>query len=173
MRRIRNIDGAASPQPDRYTFAARSTGGSPEFKYHEDLPVKMSFNGFGPKRIALHAVFLLAAAFIVFMLFWGGRQPVAVGLFPAPYDKLAHFVAYAALSLALWVGVNGKWPFLVFMLVVAIGGLDELHQIYLPGRQAGWDDFFVDALAAGVAVSLLSKYNSAFRRLAKRLTQTG
>ena len=133
----------------------------------------MSYIGFGAKGKALQAVSFLAAAFIVFMLFWGGSQPVAVGLFLAPYDKLAHLVTYAALSLALWIGAEGKWPFLVFMLVVAVGGLDELHQIYLPGRQAGWDDFFVNALAAGVVVSLLSKNNSAFRWLAKRITGSG
>lgn len=133
----------------------------------------MSKIGFGSKRVALHAVCLLVAAFIVFLLFWGGSQPAAVGLFPAPYDKLAHLVTYAALSLALWLGVEGKRPFFVFMLVVAIGGLDELHQINLPGRLAGWDDFIVDALAAGVVVSLLSKNNSAFLRFAKRLTGAG
>lgn len=132
--------------------------------------MKMSYIGSGLKGKALQTVSLLAAAFIVSMLFWGGSQPVAVGLFPAPYDKLAHFVTFAALSLVLWIGVEGKWPVLVFMLVVAIGGLDELRQFYLPGRQAGWDDFLVDALAAGFVISLLSKNKSAFHQLTKRLT---
>ncbi len=125
---------------------------------------------FRSKRAVLQTAFLLAVAFMLFMLFWGGRQPLAVGLFPQPYNKLAHLVTYGVLALALWVGVKGKRPFLIFIFVSAVGGLDELHQIYLPGRRAAWDDFFVDALAAGVAVLLLNRKNSAFRGLVERLT---
>lgn len=135
--------------------------------------MKKSSIGFGSRgNAALQAVSLLAAALIIFMLFWGGSQPVAVGLFPASYDKLAHFATFAALSFSFWLGVDGKWPFGVFMLVAAIGGLDELHQLYLPGRQAGWDDFLVDAVAAGFVMVLPSKNDSAFHQFGKRFTRS-
>ena len=78
--------------------------------------------------------YLLGAATLAVALFWGGGQPFAVGLFPVPYDKLAHSVYFATLAVLLWFGTGGRWPVLVFLVVSAIGGLDELHQSTLPGR---------------------------------------
>jgi len=100
-------------------------------------------------------VYLLGAAILVAALFWGGSQPFAVGLFPAPYDKLAHSLYFATLSLLLWFGTGGKWPVLLFVAVSVIGGLDELHQATLSGRQAGFYDFLTDTVAAGLTITVL------------------
>jgi hypothetical protein len=110
-------------------------------------------------------IYLLGAATLVVALFWGGSQPFAVGLFPAPYDKLAHSLYFALLSLLLWFGTGGKWPVLLFVAVSAIGGLDELYQATLPGRQAGFYDFLTDTVAAGVVIAALDKYKSSLAQL--------
>ncbi|MEK7758489.1 MAG: VanZ family protein, partial [Pseudomonadota bacterium] len=81
-------------------------------------------------------------------------------LFPVPYDKLAHSLYFATLSLLLWFGTVGRWPVLLFVAVSAIGGLDELNQATLPGRQAGFDDFLTDMVAAGVVIAVLEKYKA-------------
>ena len=99
--------------------------------------------------------YLLGATTLMVALFWGGSQPFAVGLFPAPYDKLAHSLYFATLSLLLWFGIGGRWPVLLFVAVSAIGGLDELHQATLPGRVADVYDFLIDALAAGLTITAL------------------
>jgi len=109
--------------------------------------------------------YILAAAALVVALFWGGSQPFAVGLFPAPYDKLAHSLYFATLSLLLWFGTGGKWPVLLFVAVSVIGGLDELHQATLSGRQAGFYDFLTDTVAAGVVIAALEKYRSSLAQL--------
>ena len=109
--------------------------------------------------------YLLGAAILVIALFWGGSQPFAVGLFPTPYDKLAHSLYFATLSLLLWFGTGGKWPVLLFLVASAIGGLDELHQATLPGRQAGFDDFLTDTVAAGVVIAVLEKYRTLLAEL--------
>jgi len=109
--------------------------------------------------------YLLGAAILVVALFWGGSQPFAVGLFPAPYDKLAHSLYFAILSLLLWFGTGGQWPVLLFLAVSAIGGLDELHQASLPGRQAGFYDFLTDTVAAGVVIAALEKYKISLAEL--------
>ena len=101
--------------------------------------------------------YLLGAATLAVALFWGGGQPFAVGLFPVPYDKLAHSVYFATLAVLLWFGMGGRWPVLVFLVVSAIGGLDELHQSTLPGRVADFYDYLIDTVAAGLAITLLEK----------------
>ncbi|HSI95503.1 MAG TPA: VanZ family protein [Methylophilaceae bacterium] len=99
-------------------------------------------------RVMGGAVFivLVASVFLV------GAQPVAVGLFPAPYDKLAHFIVFFAMTVSAGLaGLHGA-PMLLFMVMLGLGMADELHQLYLPGRSAGWDDLTVDFLAVSIAV---------------------
>jgi VanZ family protein len=103
-------------------------------------------------------VSLALAALIVFNLFYLGAKPFAAGLFPAPWDKAAHLAAYGGLTALLWLGTGGRMTFTVIAAVVAIGGLDELHQAGIPGRQAGFDDFAVDVLAGVAAGALMLLY---------------
>jgi len=101
---------------------------------------------------------LLLALGIVLGLFVGGAQPVAVGLFPAPWDKVAHASLFAVLaaSIGLASGLRG-WR----MLALAVAGalvvatLDEWHQVYLPGRSAGLDDLAADAVGSLLGAVLL------------------
>ena len=103
----------------------------------------------------------LCAAILIVMLFWGGSQPFAAGLFPVPYDKIAHSLYFGVLSLLFWFGTAGRWPVLLFVAVSAIGGLDELHQGALPGRVADFSDFLFDAVAAGLTIAALERYKLA------------
>ena len=112
--------------------------------------------------------YLLGAATLAVALFWGGGQPFAVGLFPVPYDKLAHSVYFATLAVLLWFGTGGRWPVLVFLVVSAIGGLDELHQSTLPGRVADFYDYLIDTVAAGLAITLLEMNKAALAALQHR-----
>ena len=105
--------------------------------------------------------YLLSAATLVVVLFWGGSQPFAVGLFPVPYDKVAHSLYFGVLSMMFWFGTGGKWPVLLVVAVSAIGGLDELHQGSLPGRVADFSDFLFDAVTAGLTIAVLERYKIA------------
>ena len=94
----------------------------------------------------------------------GGAQPVAVGLVPAPWDKLAHASVFAVLAAAIGYasGLRG-WPMVLLALggASAVGLADEWHQVYLPGRRAGWDDLVADcvgALLGTVAVWRIGPY---------------
>lgn len=86
-------------------------------------------------------------------LFYAGAQPYAVGLIPSPWDKFAHAAVFAVLAAAIGYasGLRGsRMGALAFLGASAVGAMDELHQAWLPGRNAGWDD-----LAADLAGSLL------------------
>ena len=97
----------------------------------------------------LRVLAMLLALAILFGLFVLGAQPFAVGLFPVPWDKLAHAGVFAVLAatIGLASGLRG-WR----MVLLAVGGallvgvLDEWHQIYLPGRMATWDDLAADVV---------------------------
>jgi VanZ family protein len=106
----------------------------------------------------LRCLYLALAAAVIFQLFYTGSDPAAAALIPTPpWDKLAHFVVYSAISLLLWLGTAGRMPLAVIAAIVALGALDELHQGSIPGRVADAADFVVNACAAIVtgAVMLL------------------
>lgn len=101
---------------------------------------------------------LLSAVLIIGLLFYLGSKPVAVGLFPEPWDKLAHFAVFGAVSGLLWIGLGGRLPLAIIGLMAGIGALDEWHQASLPGRSADLGDWLVDIGAAGVAVLVLQRW---------------
>ena len=93
-------------------------------------------------------------------LFIGGAQPVAVGLVPPPWDKLVHALVFAVLAAAIGYasGLRGRVMLAVaFCCAVAVGALDEWHQMYLPGRSAGWDDLAADAVGSALGTVWLSR----------------
>ncbi len=110
---------------------------------------------------------LLCAVAVIFMLaglFVGGAQPVAVGMFTEPWDKLAHATVFAVLTALLALALQGRAPgarwalrpgaalAVAALLAGAVGVADELHQATLPGRVAGLDDLLADAV--GVSLGL-------------------
>ena len=109
-------------------------------------------------RRYLRACAWLLAVAIVLSLFVGGAQPVAVNLVPAPWDKLAHASVFALLAIAIGLasGLTG-WRMLMLAVfsVLLVGALDEWHQAFLPGRQAGWDDLMADTLGGVLGAGLL------------------
>jgi hypothetical protein len=74
---------------------------------------------------------------LTFNLLLQGAQPHAVGLIPAPWDKLAHVVFFGAIAIA-----------------VGIGLADAIAKASLPGRSASLLDFSADVLGADLAVTL-------------------
>ena len=97
---------------------------------------------------SLATAVLLAAAFALFV---GGAQPFAVNLVPSPWDKLAHCIVFAAVGAAFATLAGARqWAvaLVAAALATAMGGLDEWHQLALPGRNGGLDDFAADAIGA-------------------------
>lgn len=95
------------------------------------------------------AASLLGVAFVI-GLFVGGAQPVAVGLIPAPWDKLAHVAAFGSLATLIDLAVRPR-PWLFFALPLAVSAADEVHQAFLPGRSAGIDDWLAGAVGVALA----------------------
>lgn len=94
----------------------------------------------------LAALSVVLAAGALYIL---GAQPVAVGLIPAPWDKLAHLFIFAIVGGAAGVA-SGKrgWRMTLYCVAGAmmVGAMDELHQAFLPGRAASWSDLAADLI---------------------------
>ena len=95
------------------------------------------------------AITVLVVLGILLGLFGLGAQPVAVGLVPVPWDKVAHAAVFAVLAAALGLasGLRG-WRMVMLAVIGAllVGALDEWHQMFLPGRQAGLNDLAADGV---------------------------
>ena len=93
---------------------------------------------------------------MLLLLFIGGSQPVAVNLFPAPWDKLVHCITFGAMLIIASLAFPKIKPAYLLVIIITIGALDEIHQIYLPGRSPGFDDLAAD-LAGGLLAVVLIK----------------
>lgn len=93
------------------------------------------------------------------VLYVAGAQPVAVGLFPAPWDKLAHLLTFAVVGAAAGLagGMRG-WRMALCCIAGAllVGGMDEVHQMFLPGRSASWYDLAADAAGGLLGAAVLA-----------------
>jgi VanZ family protein len=106
--------------------------------------------------ILIRRLGMLACLAFVAGLFIGGAQPVAVGLFPAPWDKLAHIVAFGTLTVLLEFALRPR-AWLLMALPMLVSALDEFHQIYLPGRSAEFADWLAGAIGVVIAFLLLRR----------------
>jgi len=80
--------------------------------------------------------------------------------FPIPLDKVAHFGMYAVLGVLLSrVGVLESWTrrrvILAVVMISLFGVLDELHQLFVPGRDAEVGDWVMDTLGSATGFTVL------------------
>lgn len=107
---------------------------------------------------------------------WLSSQPQAP-LPPAWNDKVMHALAFGLLS-GLWVRAfwfTTRWPVLQVAVVAALcsagyGAVDELHQSWVPGRDASGLDLAADALGAVSGALVAGGFFELFARLARSKT---
>ncbi len=84
-----------------------------------------------------------------------------------PWDKLGHFLWFAALTGLLWSITRGRAPFAVLAAVMAFGALDEICQAFDPARNADLLDFAANSLAAATVVLILKRKSTCAESLAR------
>ena len=90
--------------------------------------------------------YLAAAALYMGLIFHLSSLPGGQVGIPAPWDKLAHLAEYAVLGFLLGRG-SGRVS-LAFLVAALYGATDELHQAFVPGREASALDWLADAAGA-------------------------
>ena len=81
---------------------------------------------------------------VIWLLSSGGRTPGPP--LPHPLDWAAHFLSYLALGFCL--GKATGRPQLAWVVAAWFGALDEVHQSFVPPREAGVTDWLFDLLGA-------------------------
>lgn len=89
------------------------------------------------------------------VIFYSSSQP-DMPLPPGLADKPTHSLGYMVLSILFVRALAGGLParitpataLLAVVLTTAYGATDEIHQMYVPGRFADWNDLAADALGA-------------------------
>ena len=81
--------------------------------------------------------------------------------FVAPFahvDKVVHLIEYAVFAVlllrALWMKDKPYIRYLTIAVIVLFAASDELHQSFIPGRDASTMDLLADLLGAGVGAAL-------------------
>jgi len=97
------------------------------------------------------------------LIWWLSSIPIELPLPSIPWrDKVAHVIEYGILGILVARAVRGTWPTLgsarALLLAVAItagwGYLDEVHQAFVPGRDANAFDLLADVIGALLGTAL-------------------
>jgi VanZ family protein len=112
--------------------------------------------------------FALPVGLMVLMAF-ASHQPQAAGMLPSGTDKLAHALAFALLAAAwLFALAPGREPgrtaLAAFGLCAGWAVVDELHQAWVPGRDASVADAMADVAGAALVALLWNLRGGAWRR---------
>ncbi|WP_415542996.1 VanZ family protein [Deinococcus deserti] len=101
----------------------------------------------------------MPALLIMAAIWWLSSQSQTPG--PAlrhPFDWIAHALAYLALAYSLG-RATASWA-AAFLIAVWFGAFDEVHQAFVPGRDAGITDWLFDLLGALIGVKLAVRKSS-------------
>jgi VanZ family protein len=120
------------------------------------LPVQTLLKAWGPAAFWAAVLFLLSEA-----------QPDSTSMWLSVNDKVAHLGLYTIMGAALAWGercVGRKLPFLLILLGVSYGALDEWHQSFVPGRTPSLGDVLADTAGVILGFFLLRLYFQARSR---------
>jgi len=111
------------------------------------------------KFIKYHLPVLLYAG----LIFWGSSlQRIPVYLPGIDFsDLVLHFIEYFILGVLLWRSfmalpliLSHRWIIIIALLAGFIyAASDEVHQFYVPGRQASMADWAADAFGLAIGIS--------------------
>jgi len=99
------------------------------------------------------ALWLATAVYMALIFFLSSRHPHLPFLLPGYFDKLAHVLIYMPLAFLFFISLRksglNKYIFVISFLLAGIYGItDELHQSFVPGRDAAAADAVADFLGA-------------------------
>lgn len=102
----------------------------------------------------------ICIAVVIFLLSAQSKLPIPEAVSFRGLDKLLHACAFGSLAFALsyWISAD-TWlaePLKCFILVCCMaacyGISDEIHQIFVPGRDASFYDWLADCTGAVIAL---------------------
>ena len=112
------------------------------------------------RRAALRSLPVVALMGLVFVLSSRNQLPPIPGLTREATAAAGHVAVYAALTTAVWWALPprplGRRNVAAFLLAVAYGLSDEIHQAFVTGRTPQLLDVALDAVGAAGALALMA-----------------
>ena len=105
----------------------------------------------------IRAACLAAVAAFLVQLFVLDEPAMVERIVNMTWDKLMHALAFGGVAALLWTGLGCDAPVLTWITVAATGAVDELHQVFIPGRSADALDALADAAGAALVVFVLHR----------------
>ena len=68
------------------------------------------------------------------------------------WDKTVHFCYFGTMAFLAWVAAGKRGPLWIWLAASAIGAVDEILQVYTPGRDSDVHDWYADTLGSGLAM---------------------
>lgn len=77
-----------------------------------------------------------------------------VGIADKQLRPIAHMVTFGGMAVLLAYALNGRW-IIAALVIAAFSSLEEVHQIWVPGRYASLQDVLVNCIAIFLAIYLV------------------
>jgi VanZ family protein len=112
-----------------------------------------------PRPVVRVALAWMPAVTYMALIWWLSSIPITLPLPSIPWrDKALHVVEYFVLGLLVARAVRGTWPLLVprrallsaALITAGWGYLDEVHQAFVPGRDANAWDLLANVIGAAL-----------------------
>ena len=110
-----------------------------------------------PPKPGLRILCLIAFAVVLLQLFVLAEPPLVRELADRTWDKLVHALAFGSFAMLLWVGVGFHSPVWNWLLITAVGAVDEFHQLFVPNRSADILDVVADMVGAAIVTFVLHR----------------
>ena len=112
----------------------------------------------------MNPYFFLISAFYIFGIFYWADSPMTAQIGVFNFFSLLHIPLYGILTvflaLAFWTGQNnisGLRYILAALIATMVGILDEIHQSFIPTRDASITDVLLDATGVLLAIFLFRR----------------
>lgn len=102
-------------------------------------------------------LYLATALTLYLLLLWLGGRETTVDHLPgrADFSKIYHLLFYSGWCCLVWLSLNRPSIAVTVTLTVLAGTGDELHQYFLPFREARVTDVLIDGCAALAAALMM------------------
>ena len=110
-----------------------------------------------PTTPGLRAFCMVAALAMIAQLFFLVEPPFADRIVQLMWDKTVHFLFFGTIAFFLWIATAKRWPLAIWIVVLAIGAIDETRQAYEPGRNSDINDWLADGFGAAAALMVAQR----------------
>ncbi|MCX6168309.1 MAG: VanZ family protein [Ignavibacteriales bacterium] len=126
-----------------------------------------SFSNLLYKYISTNTLYCVYLPLIIYWITLFVLTTIPVDAVPQIFnnqDKIEHFVAYGALAFLLTLAlsfqkksklISSKAFLFTFIFILSYGAVDELHQLFVPGRDCDLLDWLADSIGGSIGIGMV------------------